>query len=114
MDKIDDDRTGIVSRLKDAWKETVGAYATDEGATKNLFARLVDFGALSRDEAVRLVADTKARIEQNRSELDRRIDESIRRTATRLRVPSPDEIKALDTQVSSIERRLAALEQKRG
>lgn len=105
----DEDRTGFLGRLKDAWKDTVGTYATTEGETKTLLTRLVDFGTLSRDEAKKLMGDTRSRIEQNKRELDKRVDESIRRATSRLTVP-PGEIKRLEDKVVEIEGRIHALE----
>ena len=108
-----DDRSSFLGRLKDAWKDSVGNYATDEGATKNLFARLVDFGTLSRDEAVKLLGESRSKIEQNRRELERRVDESIKKATTRLHVPSAAELEKLSADVDAIDRRIAAIETRR-
>lgn len=108
-----DDRHTFLGRLKDAWKDSVGAYATDEGATKNLFSRLVDFGHLSREEALKLVGESRAKIEQNKKELERRVDESIHRATARLSPPSAGDIEKIARDLDAIERRIAAVEAKR-
>ena len=108
-----EDRASFLGRLKSAWRETVGNYATDDSQTKNLMGRLVEFGTLTRDEAKKLVGETKERIEQNRRELDRRVDESIKAATARLTLPSDDDIAGLNQKLDAIEQRIAALEQKR-
>lgn len=105
-----EDRAGFVARIQRAWRETVGTYATEEGATRNLVARLVDFGALSRDESANVLVEFKKRIEQNRKELDRRVDESIKRATERLTIPTPAEIEKLRERVNALEARVKSVE----
>lgn len=101
---------GLVGRIQRAWRDTMGAYATDEGETKNLLRRLVDFGALSKDEAGRALFDMRERIDDNRRELDRRVEESIRHTVARWTIPSPAEIKRLKDRVAELEERIRRVE----
>jgi polyhydroxyalkanoate synthesis regulator phasin len=105
-----EDRTGFLGRVREAWRDTVGAYATDDGETRNLFTRLVDFGHLTTDEAGKMLTDVRSRIETNRQELDARVDESIRRATARMTIPSPEELDRLESQVGELEARLARLE----
>ena len=108
-----DDRAGFVARIQRAWRETVGAYATEEGATRNLVQRLVDFGAVSRDESANMLVDFKKRIDQNRKELDRRVDESIKRATERLTIPTPAELEKLRARVAELEKRVEGAERQR-
>lgn len=107
------DRSSFVLRVKDAWKDTVGAYATDDGETRNLFQRLVTFGELTGEESKKLIEDVKERIEENRREVDRRVDESIRHTVARVSIPSQTEIDRLNAKLSVIESRIQTLEAKK-
>ena len=77
-----DEGAGFVKRLREAWLKTVGNYATDEGETHSLLQRLVGFGTLSAEEAKKVLADARHKIEENRKELDLRVDESIRRAVS--------------------------------
>jgi polyhydroxyalkanoate synthesis regulator phasin len=99
----------FVTRRRSTWKDTIGILATDEGGTRALAARLVDLGALSQSEARRFLVETKELIEQNRRDLDARIEDSLRRVAERLRVPSPAEVLALAARVKALEDRLELL-----
>ncbi len=108
------ERSNFVLRVRDAWRDTVGAYATEEGETANLFQRLVHFGAITGEESKRLVEDVKGRIEENRREMDRRVDESIRHTVARVSIPSQNELGRLNSKLTTIEERIKALESRRG
>lgn len=105
-----EDRSSFLGRLQSAWRDTVGNYATDEGATRNLFHRLADFGNITGEEARRLITDTQGRIEQNKKELEQRVEESLKRATSHLTPPSADEIDELERKVAEIESRIAALE----
>lgn len=110
QDVMDGDRTGFLNHFKDMWSETVGTYATDEGATRNLFSRFVDFGTLSKEEAKKLFAEASEKIEKNRLEFDTRIDENIRKATARFTPVHIQEMKKLNEQLSNIEERLSVLE----
>lgn len=100
-------------RLREAWHKTVGTWATDEKGTASLVTRLVGFGSLSTDEAKRVLADAKKRVEENKAELDRRVDESLIKAAAVFGSDTPrdkEEVKRLEERIAELESRLRALE----
>jgi polyhydroxyalkanoate synthesis regulator phasin len=107
----DEGQERVARRLKEAWMKTVGAYATDERGAQSLFARLVGFGTLSAEEAKKVVAEARHRIEQNRRDLDARVDESIKRTVGRLVDPNSAELMKLRARLEEMEGRVKQLEQ---
>jgi polyhydroxyalkanoate synthesis regulator phasin len=102
-----DDQRG--RRLREAWHKTVGAWATDDKGTAGLVQRLVAFGTLSSEEARRVLADAKKRAEDNKAELDRRVDESLQRAASFF-TREQKEMKKLEDRLASLEERLKALD----
>lgn len=99
---------GLPKRLREAWMKTVGHYATDEKGTASLLQRLVDFGQLSADEARKVLADARTKIEENRGELDKRVDESLKKAVDRF--SEAKELKKLEERVQELEARLQELE----
>jgi polyhydroxyalkanoate synthesis regulator phasin len=95
-------------RLREAWHKTVGTWATDEKTTASLVKKLTDFGTLSSEEAKKVLADAKKRVEENKTELDRRVDESLARAAT-LFSSEQREVKKLEERIAELESRLAKL-----
>ena len=102
---------GFMSRMREAWRETVGAYATDDGETRNLLSRLAEFGHLSKEEAGNFLGDVRQRIEDNKRELDRTVEESLRLATMRPRGPSDEEIASLQRTLDRLEARLMVLEE---
>jgi len=108
--QINEDNAGFVKRLREAWMKTVGNFATDEGETQTLLQRLVGFGTLSAEEAKKVLADARHKIEENRKELDTRVDESIRRAVSRVVDPSAKDLRKLEDRVNGLEAKLRELE----
>lgn len=108
---VGEDRSGFLGRVQSAWHQTVGEYATEEAHARNLFQRLVEFGNITGEEAKKLLADTNGRIEENRNELENRVEESFKRATARWTVPSPDEVEDLEKKIESLEQRIQSLEQ---
>lgn len=96
-------------RLREAWHKTVGTWATDDKGTAGLVQRLVAFGTLSSEEARRVLAEAKKRADENKAELDRRVDESLHRAATFF-TREQKEMKKLEDRLASLEERLKALD----
>jgi polyhydroxyalkanoate synthesis regulator phasin len=96
-------------RLREAWMKTVGTFATDESGTQSLLQRLVDFGHLSAEEAKKVLADARARIEENKGELDKRVDESMKKVTERFSSDAK-EAKRLEERIAELEARLKELE----
>lgn len=95
-------------RLRDAWMKTVGAYATEEKGTQSLLQRLVEFGALSAEEAKKVLTDARGKIDHNKVELDRRVDESIKGALERF--GELREARKLEERIAELEARLQDLE----
>ncbi len=100
--------TNLPKRLREAWHNTVGNFATDDKGTASLLQRLVDFGQLSAEEAKKVLAEARQKIDANKGELDRRVDESIKRTVDRF--TESKEVKRLEERVDELEQKLTALE----
>ncbi len=96
-------------RLREAWHKTVGTWATDDKGTAGLVQRLVAFGTLSSEEARRVLADAKKRADDNKAELDRRVDDSLQRAASFF-TREQKEMKKLEDRLASLEERLKALD----
>lgn len=98
------EQAGLARRLREAWMKTVGTFATDDSGTQSLLQRLVDFGQLSADEAKKVLADARQKIDANKAELDRRVDDSIKRFT------EGKEARRLEERIAELEQKLTALE----
>jgi polyhydroxyalkanoate synthesis regulator phasin len=104
----DKDKDTLGRRLAEAWHRTVGTWATDDKGTASLVSRLVEFRTLSTEEAKKVLSDAKKRVEENRAELDRRVDESWHRAAGFF-TNEQKELKKLEERLGQLEARVKAL-----
>lgn len=104
----DKHRETLGRRLIEAWHKTVGAWATDDKTTASLVSRLVEFRALSSEEAKKVLTDAKKRVEENRVELDRRVDESWHRAAGFF-TSEQKELKKLEERLAQLEGRFKSV-----
>ena len=104
----DKDKDTLGRRLTEAWHKTVGAWATDDRGTASLVSRLVEFRTLSTEEAKKVLIDAKKRVDENRAELDRRVDESWHRAAGFF-TTEQKELKKLEERLATLEARFKAL-----
>ena len=102
------DKDNLARRLADAWHKTVGPWATDDKGTASLVGRLVDFKTLSADEARRVLLEAKKRVDENRVELDRRVDDSWHRAQAFFSSEQKD-IRKLEDRIAQLEARLKDL-----
>jgi polyhydroxyalkanoate synthesis regulator phasin len=102
------DKDTLGRRLSEAWHKTVGTWATDDKTTASLVSRLVEFRTLSTEEAKKVLSDAKKRVEENRAELDRRVDESWHRAAGFF-TTEQKELKKLEERLGQLETRFKAL-----
>ena len=102
------DNESLAKRFQNVWHKTVGNFATDEKGTQSLLQRLVDFGQLSAEEAKRALTEAQKKIEDNKAELDRRVDESMKRAIERF--TEGKEAKKLEERIVELEARLKSLE----
>ena len=100
------------ARLQEAWQSTLGRFATAEDGSRNLIQRLVEWGKLTGDEGKTLLADWRKAIENNRRQLERRVDEAVHQSLIRFKLPSRAELDALATQLDRLEQRVRALRQR--
>ena len=98
----------LPKRLREAWHKTVGNYATDEKGTASLLQRLVDFGHLSAEEAKKVLAEARQKIDDNKLELDRRVDESIKKAVGAF--TEGKDVKKLEERIHELEKKLVELE----
>ncbi len=100
-------RQARAHKLRECWHKTVGAFATDERGTTSLLDRLVAIGQLTADEAKRVLAEARARIDANTREVDRLVDESVKKLTARF---ESGELRALKQRIRALEDQIRALE----
>lgn len=101
----------FLARMREAWKLSVGEYAVEEGETRSLLGRLEALGTVTKEDARQVFNYAKKNIEKNRLELEKRVEDSVKKATSRLIIPSDDEIRDLRKRIIAAEKRIIALEE---
>ena len=104
---------GTKARLQEAWQSTLGKFATAEEGSRNMVHRLVEWGKLTGEEGKSLLTDWRKSIEDNRRQLEKRVEESVMRNMARFTLPTQRDLKNLTDQIAALEERVHSLVDKR-
>lgn len=103
----------IQDLFKEAWSHAVAGYAAAEQEAEKVLSRLADAAGFSPDDVKRHAREFGERLTSQRRELERGIDEAVRRAASRFKIPTKDDIGALERRVDAISRRLDEISKER-
>lgn len=99
----------IQDRFKDAWSQALAGANVAEQEAEKVFARLADAAGFSADEVKRHARDFGERLASQRRELEKAIDDGVRRAASRFRIPSRADLDALRRRLDVVAERVDAL-----
>ena len=103
--------------VREGFFQTLGKIAVTRDAAENAVSRtvsrLVELGKLTQEEATKFTGEIKGRIERNRSELERRIDEGVSQAMSAVRFPKREELDTLRERVVQLEKMIEQVESKK-
>ena len=99
----------IQELFKEAWSSALAGVNAAEAEAEKVFGRLADVAGFSPDDVKRHARDFGERLTTQRRDLERAIDEAVKRTANRFRVPTHADIEALQKRVDAVASRVDAL-----
>ena len=99
--------------FKDAWSQAlVGINAAEQEAEKVL-GRIADAAGFTPEDVRRHARDFGERLTAQRREIERSLDEAVKKATNRIRFPSRDEVDGLRQRVDALAARLDAMAQER-
>ena len=100
----------IRETFKEAWSQAlVGLNAAEQEAEK-VIAKIADAAGFTPDDVRRHAREFGERLQVQRKEIEKTIDDAVRRATSRFKLPSRDEIEALRQRVDAIAARVDALQ----
>lgn len=99
----------IQSLFKDAWSNALAGVNTAEQEAEKVLTRIADAAGFSADDVRRHAREFGERLASQRREIERSIDDAVRRAANRFRVPTRDDLEALQKRLDAVSERLDAL-----
>ncbi|HEX9242248.1 MAG TPA: phasin family protein [Anaeromyxobacter sp.] len=103
----------IRETFKEAWSSALAGVNAAEAEAEKVLVKLADAAGLSPDEMKRHARELGDRLVTQRKDLEKAIDEAVRRTANRFRLPTRADIDALSKRVDEVTARVEALTQEK-
>jgi poly(hydroxyalkanoate) granule-associated protein len=103
----------IQEMFKDAWSSALAGVNAAEVEAEKVLGKLADAAGFSPEDVRRHARDFGERLTTQRRELEKTIDEAVRRATHRFRIPSQSDIDALQKRVDAVAARIEALSKER-
>src|SRR5512146_556313 len=95
--------------FKEAWSQAlVGLNAAEQEAEK-VIGKIADAAGFTPDDVRRHARDFAERLQTQRREIEKTIDDAVKRAASRFKLPTRDELEGLRQRVDAIAARVEAM-----
>lgn len=99
--------------FREAWSQALLGLSAAEQEAEKVLGRIADAAGFTPEDVRRHARDFGQRLEAQRRDMERSIDEAVRRATGRLRFPSREEVAGLRQRVDELAARLDALSKER-
>ncbi len=103
----------IEEMFKEAWSSALAGVNAAEQEAEKVLGKLADAAGFSPDDVRRHAREFGERLTSQRHEIEKAIDDAVRRTANRFRIPTQTDIEALQKRVDAVAQRVEALAKER-
>jgi polyhydroxyalkanoate synthesis regulator phasin len=98
--------------FKEAWSSALAGVNAAEQEAEKVLTRIADAAGFSPDDVRRHAREFGERLSTQRRELERTIDDAVRRAASRFRLPTQEDLAALEKRLDAVQSRVDALSKK--
>lgn len=99
----------IQTLFKEAWSNALAGVNAAEQEAEKVLGRIADVAGFSPDEVRRHAREFGERLANQRREVERAVDDAVRRAANRFRIPSREDLEALQRRVDAVAQRIDEL-----
>ncbi len=99
------DKKPLIEALESFWSEALGRVSQAEDEANKLVQRLSQAAGWSQDEIKRL----SERLVAQRKQVETNVEETVKKSLQRVRVPSREELEKLSARLDAVARRIEAL-----
>jgi len=100
------DKKPLQDALRETWMSALGVLSSAESELLRVTSRLTEMLGHPAEEAQHLAQELQIRVRKNRALLERRVEESVRLVAERMRLPLAGEIADLRARLERASARL--------
>ena len=99
----------LADALQTVWSQALLAVNSAETEASTLVTKLHNTATLSQEEVRKQVRELADRLTHQRRDIERRVEEGVRLTLQRVRVPRREEIAGLNARLDNLNRRIDGL-----
>jgi poly(hydroxyalkanoate) granule-associated protein len=99
--------------FKEAWSSALAGVNAAEQEAEKVLGKVADAAGFSPEEVKRQAREFGERLTVQRREIEKAIDDAVRRTANRFRIPTHSDIEALRQRVDAVAQRVEELSKER-
>jgi polyhydroxyalkanoate synthesis regulator phasin len=103
----------LQAKFREAWSHALVGLNAAEAEAEKVLGRLADAAGLTPEDVKHHAREFGVRLTQQRREVERAIDDGVKRAAAQFKIPTRDEIDALRRRMDEIADRLEAVAQER-
>jgi polyhydroxyalkanoate synthesis regulator phasin len=103
----------LQARFREAWSQALVGINAAEAEAEKVLGRLAEAAGLTPEDVKLHAREFGERLTQQRREVERAIDDGVRRAAAQFKIPTRDEIETLRRRIDDVADRLEALAQAR-
>jgi len=105
--------TALPTSFKEALSQARAGVRSAEQEAQKVLGRIADAAGIAPDDVRRRARALTERLQAQRREIGKTVDETVRKAAAKARLPSRDEVETLRQRVDALTVRLEALEGER-
>lgn len=106
------ERQNVAGWFKDAWGNALSAVSSAEEEAQKLLRRAGEMVGWSPEDVVKYAREFGERLISQRRELERTVEDRVKKAVARLRMPRREELEALRSRLDKLAERLDALKPK--
>jgi polyhydroxyalkanoate synthesis regulator phasin len=104
----------LQSLFKEAWSNALAGVNAAEQEAEKIVVRIADAAGFSPEDVKRHAREFGERLQAQRREVEKAIDEAVRRAASRFRIPTREDIDRLQKRLDEVSQRVDALSREKG
>lgn len=102
------DRKGLTDQFERAWSQALTAVSVAEDEAAKVLQRFAGMAGWGQDEVKRHAREFTDRLSSQRKELERNVEDNVKKTLARLKVPRREQLQELETRIDRLGQRLDA------
>jgi len=108
------EKRSIPDQFRDAWSHALAAVSSAEDEAQKALSRVSDLAGWGPEEVRRHAREFAERLSGQRREIEKNIDQGVKKALSRVKLPRREEIESLQKRVQALTAKVDALATKRG